>query len=108
MRADQLQVELYPRAPWEAMELGSALVRQYARAIWLPWLLLSLPVFVVLNALCIGLGEAWWAGVLLWWLKPVFDRVPLYVLSRAVFGQAPAVRETLAAQRRWGWRPMAA
>lgn len=108
MRADQLQVELYPRAPWEAMELGSALVRQYARAIWLPWLLLSLPVFVVLNALCIGLGEAWWAGVLLWWLKPVFDRIPLYVLSRAVFGAVPTVGETLRAQLRWGWPVMLA
>ena len=24
----------------------------------------------------------------MWWLKPLFDRIPLYVLSRAVFGDA--------------------
>ena len=36
MRAEQLRVELYPRSQWEAMELGIALVRMHARAIWLP------------------------------------------------------------------------
>ena len=106
MRAEQLRVELYPRSQWEAMELGIALVRMHARAIWLPWLVLSLPLFALLNALCLWLGQVWWAALLLWWLKPVFDRIPLYVLSRAVFGDAPALRETLQAQWGWGWRPM--
>ena len=106
MRAEQLRVELYPRSQWEAMELGIALVRMHARAIWLPWLVLSLPLFALLNGLCLWLGQVWWAALLLWWLKPVFDRIPLYVLSRAVFGDAPALRETLQAQWGWGWRPM--
>lgn len=106
MRAEQLQVELHPRSPWEAMELGNALVRRHARAIWLPWLLLSLPVFVLVNALGWALGMVGWAGLVMWWLKPLFDRIPLYVLSRAVFGAAPSVRVTLAAQWHWGWRAM--
>ncbi|MEG2940559.1 MAG: DUF4129 domain-containing protein [Thermomonas sp.] len=108
MRLDQLRVELRPRSPWEAMELGTALVRTHARAIWLPWLLLSLPVFVVLNAIGWFAGLLPWVALVLWWLKPVFDRIPLFVLSRALFGDAPAVRETLAAQRHWGWRVMPA
>ena len=108
MRAEHLQVELYPRSPWEAMELGGALVRRHARAIWLPWLTLSVPMFVLLNALGVWLGMAGAASLLLWWLKPVFDRIPLFVLSRAVFGEAPRVRDTLAAQWHWGWRAMPA
>src|SRR3546814_11705098 len=40
------------------------------------------------------------------WLKPLFDRIPLFVLSRAVFGETPTTRQTLAAQRSWGWRAM--
>ena len=52
MRAEQLRVELYPRSPWEAMELGIALVRTHARAIWLPWFVLSLPLVVLINGLC--------------------------------------------------------
>jgi hypothetical protein len=31
----------------------------------------------------------------LWWLKPLFDRVLLLVFSRSVFGAAPSVREVL-------------
>ena len=42
----------------------------------------------------------------MWWLRPVFDRIPLYVLSRAVFGSVPTVADTLRAQLHWGWRPM--
>ena len=106
MRLDQVQVELRPRSPWEAMELGIALVRRHARAIWVPWLWVTLPLFAALNALAWSVDLVPLAAFAMWWLKPVFDRVPLFVLSRAVFGQAPGARETLAAQRRWGGRAM--
>lgn len=102
MRIEDLQVELRPRSPWEAVELGMALARRHAAAVWRPWLVLTLPVFVLANA------AGWWfdavplAALLMWWLKPVFDRVPLYVLSRAVFGATPGLRDTLRAQAHWG------
>ena len=108
MRLDQPRVELRPRSPWEAMELGTALVRTHARAIWLPWLLVTLPVFVLLNAIGWISGLVPWMALAMWWLKPVFDRIPLFVLSRALFGDAPSVRETLAAQGHWAWRAMPA
>ena len=106
MRLDHLRVELRPRSPWEAVELGTALVRTHARAIWLPWLAVSLPLFALCNAVGWWLDALPWAAVALWWCKPAFDRVPLFVVSRAVFGDAPSPRQTLAAQLRWGWRPM--
>lgn len=106
MRLDDLSVELRPRTPWEAVELGTALVRRHARAIWGPWLALTLPVFVVFNVLAWWLDKLWLAALVMWWLKPVFDRLPLYVISRAVFGPAPTPRETLEAARRWGMRAM--
>jgi hypothetical protein len=108
MRLDQPRVELRPRSPWEAMELGTALVRTHARAIWLPWWLVTLPVFAVLNAIGWIADLVPWMALAMWWLKPVFDRIPLFVLSRALFGDAPSVRETLAAQRHWAWRAMPA
>ncbi|GHC02880.1 DUF4129 domain-containing protein [Thermomonas carbonis] len=108
MRLDQPRVELRPRSPWEAMELGTALVRTHARAIWLPWLLVTLPVFAVVNAIGWFTGLLPWMGLAMWWLKPVFDRIPLFVLSQSLFGEAPGVRATLAAQRTWAWRAMPA
>ncbi len=108
MRIETVQVALRPRSAWEAMELGNALVRRHARAIWLPSLLLGLPVFAALNALGWALDRLWLAALALWWIKPAFDRVPLYVLSRAVFGDAPGVRATAVAQLHWGWWPLLA
>jgi hypothetical protein len=104
MRLDRITIALRPRTPWEAMDLGQALVRRHAAAIWRPWLALTLPPLLLFNALAWWSGTLWWAAVFMWWLKPVFDRVPLYVLSRAVFGSVPNLRETLRAPELWAGR----
>ncbi|KAF1710926.1 DUF4129 domain-containing protein [Pseudoxanthomonas sacheonensis] len=106
MRLEQMTVHLRSRSAWEAVELGTALVRRHAAAIWKPWLLVTVPLFVALNAAAWAIDSIWLAGLLMWWLKPVFDRIPLFVVSRATFGATPSVREALLAQLRWGWQPM--
>lgn len=106
MRIEDLDVVLRPRSPWEAVELGAALVRRHARALYRPWLLVGVPLFAVVNALTWWGGVLWLAPVLLWWSKPLLDRIPLYVLSRAAFGDVPGARETLRAQRTFGLRWM--
>ncbi|UKE69818.1 DUF4129 domain-containing protein [Xanthomonas cerealis pv. cerealis] len=103
MRIERLDVVLRARSAWEAMELGSALVRRHAGAIWKPWLLISVPLFALLNLGAWAIDRIWLAGLLLWWLKPVLDRIPLFVISRGVFGDVPRVRDTLRAQWSWGW-----
>ncbi|MCW5580737.1 MAG: DUF4129 domain-containing protein [Luteimonas sp.] len=107
MKFESVRVELRPRSPWEAVELGMALVRRDAHAIWRPWALATLPVFGLLNAAAWVVDAMWLAALAMWWLLPLFDRIPLFVLSRAVFGQTPSTRQVLAAQRHWGWRAMA-
>lgn len=108
MRLEGLTVALRPRSSWEATDLGIALVRRHAGTIWRAWACVTLPVFLLLNAAAALLDLVWLAGVLFWWLKPTFDRVPLYILSRAVFGATPSVAEAVRAQRGWGWRSMLA
>lgn len=107
MRIEDLTVALRPRTAWEAVELGTALARRHIVAVWKPWLLVSLPALIVLNALAWSIDAIWLAAVAMWWLKPAFDRIPLYVLSRAVFGHAPTAWQTVQAQWRWGsrWLP---
>jgi hypothetical protein len=99
MRTESLSITLRKRTPWEASDLGIALVREYAASIWLAWASLVLPVALVIGALCQYFDYFSIAALLLWWLKPVFDRIPLFVLSRAVFGSVPSLRDTLIAQR---------
>ncbi|HZH43181.1 MAG TPA: DUF4129 domain-containing protein [Lysobacter sp.] len=102
MRLQDLTLALRPRSGWEAAELGCALARRHYGAIWRPWWTLALPLFVLANALCWALDLLWLAPLLLWWLKPAFDRIPLYVLSRAAFGQVPRCGETVRALWQWG------
>ncbi len=104
MQLERITVALRPRAPWEAADLGVALVRQHAARIWSAWVLITLPCLVLLSLLCWSLDVPALAALLLWWLKPLFDRIPMFVLSRAVFGATPSLRETLRAQWSWGWR----
>lgn len=103
MELERISVVLRPRAPREALDLGATMLRANARAVWSAWFAFTLPVFVTCNALGVALGLPWLGLVLMWWLKPLFDRLPLYVLSRAVFDRAPGWRETLHGQAQWSW-----
>jgi hypothetical protein len=105
MRIERLGFEVRERTPWEAIDLGVALARRHI-GLWLPaWALAAGLLLAVLLGLGHGLGLMAWVPLALWWLKPALDRLPLYVLSRAVFGHAPTRAEVLRAALRWGWGP---
>jgi hypothetical protein len=110
MRLDRLQLELRSRNAWEAMDLGIALAREHFWLIFKASLISSLPYFVVINAIAllfiyldIGLiSPLGLATVAVWWIKPVFDRIPAYVLSRAAFDATPTLKETIRIHWRGG------
>ncbi|HVF35633.1 MAG TPA: DUF4129 domain-containing protein [Candidatus Saccharimonadia bacterium] len=106
MRLDAITVALRARPNWESVDLGVALAREHAARIWPAWIAVTLPVALVASAIGLALDAVWVGGLLLWWLKPWFDRIPLHVMSHAVFGVVPSVRETIAAQWRMPWRAM--
>jgi hypothetical protein len=91
VQLDRLSVALRLRNPWEAIDLGFAMVRAWMREVYGPWL----AVFVPLCALALVLLPPLWAVMLVWWLKPVLDRVVLQVLASGVFGALPRIRDTL-------------
>ncbi len=101
MRLDQMTVALRVRSPWQAMDLGLRMVRANARAIWLPYFLFAGSVFLLCNLLAYALDQLWLGWFLVWWLKPVFDRIPLHVLSHVTFGNYSNFRDTIRAPFRW-------
>ncbi|MBT9569482.1 MAG: DUF4129 domain-containing protein [Thiobacillus sp.] len=74
------------------MDLGFGMVRHWWRPLMRAWLTGVLPVIVVVSLLCWELPAL--AIAIVWWLKPMFDRIPLFILSRAAFGHVPSGRET--------------
>ena len=96
MRVDALRVQLRPRTGWEAADLGFVMAREWWRPLWAAWLAAYLPLALVLTYAFRATPEL--AALVLWWLKPAFDRAALHVLSRAVFGEATTVRSALASR----------
>lgn len=95
MKLDDITVQIRPRSPWEAMDLGVRIYQQYWKAIYLPWFALVLPIFILLNT--VFFEAMWVASVLLWWLKPLYDRLVLHILGRSLFGEIPDTRASLRA-----------
>lgn len=96
MNLDQVTIEIRPRRPWEAVDLGLLMARRWWWPLIQAWLLVTLPLFVLLSLLTAP--WAWWlGGLLIWWLKPLCERPLLHILGQAVFNQLPDTRRTLKA-----------
>ncbi len=93
MELEAVTTVLRPRRHWEAMDLGFALARRWWWPLYRAWFLLLLPLTVALHLLCYP--HLWLIPLLLWWLKPLLDRAPLYILSHTLFGEVPGIRQTL-------------
>ena len=93
MQLDNITIAVRPRSNGEAMDLGLRLVQTHGRALYGPWLTILLPLFIVLNVFLSK--HMWLAGIIIWWLKPLYDRILLHVLSQALFGQTPSTRQVL-------------
>jgi hypothetical protein len=96
-----IAIALRRRSPWEAMDLGLSMLQRWWRQVYAAHFLVALPLMAAAIATGWFLGRAWVALLAIWWLKPVYDRVVLHVLSRAVFGELQGARAALASAKEW-------
>lgn len=96
MKLEHISAVLRPRSDAEAVDLGLAMVRQHAAGIYKAWFTLLLPLWAGLIALLHD--DPSLMVLAAWWLKPLYDRVVLLYLGRALFGAAPTWREQV---REW-------
>lgn len=92
MKLEDITVTLRPRQPWEAVDLGCAMVRRDFGRILLLWVCTVVPLWVLVGVLLRSSPAL--IPLAVWWLKPLYDRVPLFFLSRAAFGERPGFLET--------------
>lgn len=85
------QARIAPRNAWQAMDLGTQLFRHWWRPLIAIWLITTLPTMALILLVC-G-GNLFWAGVLFWWLKPLWEKPLLEFNARALFGDAPTLRQ---------------
>jgi len=94
MNLEALTLEVRPRTPWEAMDLGVRLVIKHWSILLLSWMILVLPIFLII-ALVLLEEHPYWAFFLVWYLKPVYDQIPLFVLSRVIFAEKITLKEVV-------------
>lgn len=98
MQLDQMSAHIRNRTAWEGVDLGFAMARQWFWPLWRLWWLTALPV-VLLSSLLLRESPLW-AATLVWWLKPLYEPLLLFWLSRRLFGETLLLRETLGQWRR--------
>jgi hypothetical protein len=96
MRLSDATVVIRPRTTWEAMDLGVLMSQQHRRLMMTSWAIVTLPLFALLSLLLWDSPSL--AVFIFWWLKPAYERLPLYILSKALFGETPTLRQAL---REW-------
>ena len=93
MELSQLRIRARQRSPWEAIDLGFVVARRWYWPLFWVWAVPSVSVFVLL--LPVFWNQPWIAFLIWWWLKPLYDRLPLHIASRRLFGSEVGVRDTL-------------
>lgn len=79
------QIKPVLRDKWEAVDLGIALARRWYVPLLVSWIVPAALVFLPL--ILLFPEKSWIAGLVFWWLKPLYDRVPLFLLSRYIFSE---------------------
>ncbi|WP_444928902.1 DUF4129 domain-containing protein [Microbulbifer sp. SSSA002] len=93
MQIEHLAVRARLRSPWESLDLGIVLARKHWWQLFIVWLLPAAPLL----ALCYWLfpDSPELSLLFVWWLKPVFDRLPLFMISQTLFGSPVSVGTAL-------------
>lgn len=93
MQLDQMSANIRSRTAWEGVDLGFAMARQWFWPLWGLWWMAAIPV-VLLSLLLLHEWPIIGAFVV-WWLKPLYEPLLLFWLSRRLFGERLSLRETL-------------
>jgi hypothetical protein len=104
VRVDSLALQMRPRSPHEAADLGVRLCQFAAREVYPCWFAVAIPLAVI-SASLFEIAM-WLPAFFMWVAKPWLDRTVLFVLSRAAFGQRTTLRDLWDEQRDVWWRQL--
>jgi hypothetical protein len=97
MDLETITVNIRPRTPWEAIDIGFILARRCYWKLWLLWILASIPSLILLTGLSLLLPGSTpkWALLLFWFFKPIYEPSLLFWISRDLFGSQNSIRNSI-------------
>lgn len=102
MNLENITVNIRPRSQWEAFDIGFQLARKWYFTLLYLWFLAAFPYFVLILGVSFLLpGKMFsWSLLLFWFLKPLYEPPMLGWISKVLFGEQAAGRETLKKMRK--------
>lgn len=91
MQLSRLSVALRPRQDWSAIDHGFTMAQHWFWPMAWRGALLLLPILCV----AIVLDNVILGTILIWWFKPLYERLPMTYLSVAVFDETIAWKDSL-------------
>ena len=101
MQVDAFAIRLRRRGNLEAADLGVRLCQSVARSVYACYFVIALPIIAI--ALATFEIATWLPTLVMWWVKPWFDRTILFVLARAAFGQRTQIKDVWREQGHVWW-----
>lgn len=96
MNLNHITANIRLRSPWEAVDLGFVMVQAWWKSIYLPLIIVTLgiaiPMFYLLPE-----KDYWIGATVIWWLKPLYDRLVLHIISQKLFNQELSTKQALQA-----------
>lgn len=94
MDLSKISTVVRPRSNWQAIDLGFRMARQWYMPLITGYLLLTLPIFIILH-LTLKSVEPYLPMLILWWLKPLWEKILLAYISVRQFGETPSLKTLL-------------
>lgn len=91
MKFQDSQVELRLRTPDEAIDVGVLLTRKYWWQLLSAWAVFAIPLF----GIACFIPNTFFALLFFWWFKPLYERLPLQIVSSAIFLQTHSFKSAL-------------
>lgn len=96
MSPDNINTNIRLRSVWEAVDLGFAMVQEWWKSLYIPLAILTfgiaIPLFYFMPT-----EHYWLAAIIFWWLKPLYDRLLLHIISHRMFNDEINTKQALQA-----------
>ncbi len=96
MNLNEITANIRLRNPWEAIDLGFSMIQTWWVSVYIPLAILTFGIATPLYFL-FPEDNLWIASLIFWWLKPLYDRLVLHILSHKLFNDELSTREVFKA-----------
>lgn len=86
MKLQEIAANIRLRGTWEAIDMGFSMVQTWWKAIYIPLAILTFFIAAILFFI-IPEDYFWVTGLIFWWLKPLYDRLVLHIISHKLFNE---------------------